>query len=352
MTWCRIVVIFAIACARLHAGDAVATTGGSIQYSDGQIVSGEVTLAQALEVHDGTTVRAVPIAQVREIRLLPESEELVRAWRFVEPGQPKKEYYGEAYPVRHLTSAVVLMDGQTLHGHLSTTVAYVAAADKPDDRQRVMLPSKQQGKPGEALAAVIYPVRIVPTPAAGAAIAGSLLRIHGIEAGSEVVAIARDSLARIESAPGSVAGEYRLPAVIEPPAFIAARVPQGIVVAWPGSDDAAVATLVAGAVAEAKDFLDGRQILAVFGDGPEQVYALLMLRRVAPTTLEGPQQPWRLEVWRWKRDPADDRLMWAGRSYFFRGMATGDQTPTSIRIDTAWWSQTIHDDACEVGHER
>ncbi len=338
------------------APESPAKASGCVQYSDGTVVEGTVALTQAVQVHDGKTNRDIPAAQVREIRLSPESEEMVRQWRFIEPGQPKKEYIGEPYPVRHLVATVITMAGEELTGHLYTTVVYVSPADRPDDRDRLVLPAKQQGKPGDTLAAVVYPVRIAISHAldAAAEASGTTLRLRGGNAVAkpEVVLIARESLARTEAAPLVDAGSYRLAAPVSPPIFLAARAGAAIEVAWPAAADPAVAKLVAGAVTDAQDFLDQRTVLGTLADGEEQVYALLMLRRVGPTTLEGDKKPWRLEVWRWKRDPASDRLLWAGRSYFFRGnVANGADLP-SVHVNQAWWTQKASAGTCEVGDER
>jgi hypothetical protein len=321
---------------------------GSVQLSDGRVERGQVTLAQALQVHDGKTLRTVPIEQVREVLIEPESEAMERQWRFVEAGSTKKEFSGEPYPVRHLVATVVCVGGERVRGHLTTTIAWLVTEEKPDERERVMLPAKQQGKPGETLASLVYPVRVVPTPAEGAAAAPSLLRLRGAPAQAEIVAVTRGALARMETAPAAD-GAYALAAPVEPPAFVAARVGDAVTVSWPADGDATVAKLAAQAVTDAQDFMDSRRLLGVWAEGDDQVYGLLQLYRAGGEVDDPGKKPWRLEIWRWRRE--GERLLWAGRAYFYRGLAANEGALPRVERSQAWWTQSAKDGTWVVGEE-
>jgi len=308
----------------------------TIQYSNGDAQSGRLRFDQPLTIHDGSTLRAIAAAQVLAIELTPLSEQMVQGWRFVEPGQPRKENVGTPYPVRHLQATVTVADGTTITGHLTTTVAWLTPPDA-DAAVRVILPAKQEGPCGQVLADLVYPLRIVFSSHAHAE-ASRRLRIPGLDAGCTVVLISRGSLARSETTPGSVAGEYVLPAPVELPAFVACQQATRIGVAFPPPASAELTALAQGAVDQAQDFLDHRQLLGAWAEGQDQLYGLVLLFRQGATTM-GVDHPWRLEIWRWKRE--EDRLLWAGRAYFFRGLAANVAGLPQVQVHSAWWSQTM-----------
>jgi hypothetical protein len=330
----------------VFAVTTVSAADGTVQFSDGRVANGLVELAQPLQVHDGKGVRSIAMDQVREVDLSPETEAMERQWRFVEPGQPKKEYFGEPYPIRHLQATVLTASGEKVVGHLTTTIAWLTA-DGAEDRERVTLPAKLQGKPGETLAALVYPVRLVPSAGAAATPVKLSLKNPFPKLRPAVVVVARTSLARNEAVPDLDPDSYALPQPIEPPAFVGARSDQEIRVSWPPDADAATTKLAQTAVYEAQDFLDGRKLLGVWAEGEDQLYALVLLRRVGPTTMEGPDKPWRVEVWRWKRE--GERLLWANRAYFFRGLAANEQGLPTVTLDRSWWTQSSDGGALKVG---
>jgi len=316
----------------------------TIQWSNGDAQTGLLRFDQALSIHDGTTLRAIPAAQVLAIELAPQSEAMVQGWRFVEPGQPRKENVGAPYPVRHLQATITTADGTRISGHLTTTVAWLTPPDA-DAPSRVILPAKQEGPSGQVLADLIYPLRIVFSTHAQAA-ASRRLRLPHQAPGATVVVISRGSLARSQTRPGAAPGEYLLPAPIEVPAFVACQQGAAIDVAFPPPATPALTALAQGAVDQAQDFLDHRQLLGAWAEGQDQLYGLVMLFRQGSTTMAG-DHPWRLEIWRWKRE--DERLLWAGRAYFFRGLAANVAGLPAVQVHSAWWSQTMDAGVCTLG---
>ena len=325
------------------AADAADGDPATIQWSNGDAQTGLLRFDQALSIHDGTTLRAIPLAQVLSIELAPQSEAMVQGWRFVEPGQPRKENVGTPYPVRHLQATITTADGTRISGHLTTTVAWLTPPDA-DAPLRVILPAKQEGPSGQVLADLIYPLRIVFSTHAQAA-ASRRLRVSASVAGSTVVLISRGSLARSETRPGAAPGEYLLPAPIEIPAFVACQQGAMIHVAFPPPATPALTALAQGAVDQAQDFLDHRQLLGAWAEGQDQLYGLVLLFRQGSITMAG-DHPWRLEIWRWKRE--EDRLLWAGRAYFFRGLAANVAGLPAVQLHSAWWSQTMDAGICTL----
>ncbi|MBA3686410.1 MAG: hypothetical protein H0W72_14390 [Planctomycetes bacterium] len=327
--WLLLLALVAV----VHAEDS------GVQFSDGQAIVGAVTLApgQSLRLHDGATLRDLPTERVVAIEFAPDTEAMEQGFRFPEPGQARKERIGEPYPVRKLAATARMTDGTTVRGTLNTAVVYVASGD---ELRKVVLASKQQGKPGETLASLVYPVRLAFGAAGG--IAGRRLTVAAPRP-FEVVVLQRGSLARSEAA---VAGEgFVLPAALDLPCFLAARDQTGLVAGWPAEEDAPLRERLAKALSEdVQDYMDDRRLLGVWRPpGEDQAYTLLLLARAGSSTFDGPK-PWRLEVWRWRLDPEDGRVMLAARGYSFRG--TGE-LPT-VRIDPAWWSPIAVPDGYEV----
>ncbi len=314
-----------------------------MQWSDGRIERGAIEFSQTLTLHDGTTLRSIPASQIRAILLRPEEEGMQQGWRFVQPGQPRKEPVGRPYPMRHLVASVLTIGGEQLVGHLTTTIAWLTASGQ-DDRVRIIIPAKQEGGEGQTLADLVYPVRIAP--ALEAAAAPSHLRWQdGSRHGPGLVVVTCPDLARM-ALPGE-GPSWTLPAPVAAPLVIACPAGDGWYVAWPPPGDAHLAQLLADAVANAQDFLDHRQLLGTWSQGPDQLYGLLMLMRVGPTTMAGPDRPWRLELWRWKRE--GDHLLWAARAYLARGLASNVGALPPVHLETSWWLQGAGDAMVLVG---
>jgi len=341
-TWLALLVLVSFGHIRLGAEDTPFT--GFIQFSDGSEQRGEVTLAAPLELHIGKNLRSIPADQVAEIRLSIAHEELAAQWRMPEPGKPRKEIIGKPYPLREFTATVVTSDGTALSGHLYTTVAYVA---NDEGTRKTIIPVKQQGTGGETLATLVFPVR-VRLSAAGEPAKPRTLRFTAADPGNRAVTLlTRDGLARIEAVHRDD-GAWTLPVPVDPPAFLAVQGPTDVAVAWPDSTDDRLRTQLEHALKDdVLDYLDARTLLGVWQPpGDDVVFTLLMLSRIGSTTGDKNAKPWRIEVWRWRRDPLEGHLLVAGRGYFLRG--TG--APPSVRIVHDWWQQRLTPDTYEVGH--
>ncbi len=91
-----------------------------VTFSDGSTIRGDVRLVPGgeLRFHDGTNFRTLAPAQVREIRVQPTSERLVRAFAMPEPGKAIRVESGEPYPWRELAVIIGLASGESLQGDL------------------------------------------------------------------------------------------------------------------------------------------------------------------------------------------------------------------------------------------
>lgn len=305
---------------------------GIVEFSNGETLEGRLSLTPGAELKlmDGSRVSVLAFDKVRAIRFAPEQEQLEQKWRFPVPGQTRKEKWGEPYPVRHLRATVELADGGTLAGHLYTTVLYVEGASK---NEKVVLLAKQRGKEGETLESLVYPVSVRFTDAATPVEAELKL---ALDMAGTVTALTRGALVRLE------ARGDRLPSPLGAELFVAVRNPAGITVGWPAQTDAGLETLVRAALPAVRDFFDTLHLHGVWRDPASgDVFTLLMLERRGRTTLAGEAeqtQPWRCEVWRWKLQEEERRLMVAGRGYFFRGIVAHGERPPSVMLSPRLWN--------------
>ena len=114
----------------------------------------------------------------------------------------------------------------------------------------------------------------------------------------------------------------------------------GITVGWPADHDEAMAKLVRDALPDVRDFFDVLGLHGAWRDPVTgDVYSLMLLERRGATTLNAAQsQPWRCEVWRWKFEPEEKKLMVAGRNYFFRGIIARGAHAPAVTISPPLWN--------------
>ena len=313
---------------------------GRIEFSDGSTLAGKLSLTPGseLKLHIGQQLRTLTLDAVQELRSEPETQEMERAWRFLEAGKTAKEFTGQPYPVLYLKTTVVLAGGETLTGHLYTTVLYVEGEERT---QKVILLAKQRGQEGEAFAAVRYPKRINfgATATPGEANVRLRLNLPGGAAPTQVAALTRGPLVRLEGRRAGAAGEFTLPSSLGKEIFLAARTGSRIVVGWPQAADESLLAQVRAALPDAEDFFDQRRVLGAYRDPADgAIYSLLLAARQGKTTLDSARsQPWRLEIYRWKADDDRKKLMLAGQGYLFRGIgAQDDPLPTVALSDKLW----------------
>jgi len=312
---------------------------GKVEFSDGTILAGKISLSPGseLKLHLGNQLKTLALDHVQEIEMSPEKESLEQNYRFIEAGKAIKETEGRPYPVRFLTTRITLAGGQTITGHLYTTVLYVGGEE---NARKVILPAKQRGQEGEALESLVYPARITFDGAAKELPAQSRLslKLRGVGPGAKMAALARGSLVQLEVTSAGP-GEYLVASPLGKEAFLAVEAGRRIYVGWPRQTDEKLATLVRNAMPNSEDFFDQRTLLGAFRDeaGPD-IYSLVLAVRAGKTTLEeNRSQPWRLELYRWKQEAEGPRVMLAAQGYFFRGLeARGGPVP-SVELTARLW---------------
>ena len=326
---------------------------GTIQFSNGETKDGLISMTPGkdLTIHSGSLARHVSLSMVREMRFRPEKEEMVRRWRFLEAGQTQKEETGDPYPVRHLVSEVALSDNTTVTGHLYTTTLYV---EQSNLTEKVVLLSRQKGVEGMTLAELAYPARIWFKDAGEAVTDSGQVLFHAPDPAAvdaELCALTWNALARLPARKTREAGRYAVPSALGVRTFWAAMKGDTIYAGWPPAQDGKLTETVNKALANVRDFFDEKQLLGVYRDeAAGDVYTLMMLARKGQTTLGGPAtQPWRFEIWRWRYDEEQDKLMLAGRGYFFRGIEGKNEPPPKVVVSETLWKVKTDGTAVVVG---
>jgi hypothetical protein len=325
---------------------------GRVQWSNGETQEGLISLTPGaqLQLHiEGKQIRTLSLDRVRELRFAPETEEMERKWRFLEAGQTKKEFSGKPYPIRSLATTLILPSNEKVTGHLYTTVMYIEGKEK---NSKVVLLAKQKGKEGETMESLIYPSLITFTDAAVDTEERIRVRLPGPPpAKTEVTAVTWGALMTFDGRKTDKPGEFTIASPLGNGILFATKSGDKIRVGWPKAVDEKLLSLVKTNLSYTEDFYDDRKILGVFLDQPKSdVYSVAMMHRKGSTTMEGAKtQPWRLVVQRWKIDEKDQRLMLAGRGFFFRGILTKAESPPSVELTDELWSMKKEGEVWVVG---
>jgi len=318
-----LVLLILFPCLSLH-GET--NRPAQVQFSNGDMAGGLISLTPGSEfkIFVGSTLKTLPLEQVQEIRLEPEKESIEQKWRFVEAGRTQKTKWGQPYPVRELRAIITLADGSTSQGHLYTTVLYLEGQEQTT---KIVLRAKDKGNEGQTFNDLVYPVRVTFTDKA-LSVPGTITIKRANSNANELVALTPGAFLRVSATRTPDAKGFQLTGLPITNPFTAFRTGSEIEVDWPANADTGLTARVKQALGNAQDFFDSQELLGVQRDGTD-IYSLLMLFRKGPTTLEqADSQPWRLEVWRWKDN--GDRLMIAGRGYFFRGIIPKTASPPAV----------------------
>ncbi|MDP6355189.1 MAG: hypothetical protein QF473_08825 [Planctomycetota bacterium] len=333
---------------------AEAEREGTVQFSDGDTVAGKISLTRgrSLKIHQGKKLMALALERVREIRFDPEEEKMEQKWRFLVAGQTQKEKWGDPYPVRHLKATILLTNDERIEGHLYTTLFYVEGKEKT---RKVIAYAKQRGKQGQSLDTLVYPnvIRFHEDARSTAADLRIVFRYPELEEGAELAALTHGALARLAARKTEMAGEYLLPSPLGHEFFVGARSGSQIVVGWPEQKQEKLFKRVTEALEITKDFFDSRTLIGVYQADPKaDVYALVMLTRTGKTTLgRAKSQPWRVAILRWKYQRDEDRLMLAGRGFFFRGITGSADNIPEIAISEKLWRKRQKGETILIGEE-
>jgi hypothetical protein len=310
---------------------------------------------------------------VREIRFYPEKEELRQDWKFVETTKydektavadytpAKKEFWGQVYPLRYLASTVIFNSGETLEGHLYSVVLYLEIEQKT---QRIILRSKQRGEKGSTLKDLVYVTKIKMLDEGQDIAADVTVKIAGMTFGPNdaVQAVTCDSLTPVPTERGDNPGTFVIKSAFGEDFYLAARKDGKYLVGWPGQRDEKLFALAEDCVRRQRDFYNDKKLLGVMKskDGREVLTLLNLRRRFAPTNFGeiGGEwdkergcivEPWRLSIWRWKYDEANQELLLSSRGTFFRQIFLPDDPTPEAAISEELWHMQRDKDMVLVG---
>ena len=302
---------------------------GIIEFSDKTIFHGEIKLPASIRLHGKKQLQTIDSQEIQEIRFSMEKQEMLQAFWFPEPGKPDKEKSGNLYPVIYLGATISLLSGEKREGHLYTTVLYLTQEDKT---KKLVLFYKMRGKEGESFENIVYPQKIVfqkTKPAVSSQISVSVSKAF---LSSQISLITRPDFVRFS--PEIDKGKFWIPLEHKKEGFFLAIYKHNqIFIQWPFPEDKPNMALVQTSLAFVQDFFDQNKLLSVWQSKEDTIYSLMLLQRKAKTTYNAKRKyPWRLEIWRWKYDVEEKRLMLAAREYFFRGILSEKEEPPVILL--------------------
>jgi hypothetical protein len=343
----------------------------AVFFSDGHVLEGMIRISPSqrfkLTIPQGgststkdITGKAVRYGKVRrfgfdvvkEISFLPEKEDLLRKWRFIEKTKynektgeadytpAKKELLGRPYPVRHLLAQIHFNSTEVLQGHLYTISVYL---EQTDQTTKHVLRSKQRGQEGQGLDDLIYIKRIKLLDEGRVFPAQVSLHFKGIDSQDmeAVSVVTQNGLTPLPGQRSTQADEWSVASTFGEAFWVAVQRADVYQVGWPTTQDKALFELTRDHVQRQRDFYNDKALLGIYWDPEKQeLLSLLNLRRRhADThfgeiggewdkTVGGIVEPWRLSIWRWTYNPATRVMMLIGRGTFFRKiLLPTDPTP-------------------------
>lgn len=305
----RLAILFLILA--LASGPARADgRAGVVEWSDGHQQSGDISLTGGKDLRLFTSASPVSLSldQVKEIRFTPEKEEMWEGFYFPNAGQATQVKTGDVYPIRYLKTKITLGDGETVEGHLFTTVFYI---EDDNGAQKIVVMAKQTGTDGEKMADLIYPTAIRFDTGTTSSVSAQIdLSSAGFPGAQPPVIVARPDLAF--PSVQQEAGKPVWTVSTDDPAKLLFSVvaADGIHVAWPDAppDPDMLAAAQTG-LKVMRDFYDSRTMLASTTDPDNgDIYTLVMMKRLAKsvdgngTPTPAGVIPWSLVILRWKYD--------------------------------------------------
>ena len=256
-----------------------------------------------------------------------------RAWAFKEAGKTAKAFSGEPYPTMELQSSVILRSGETVPGHLLTTVCYLTVSNRTE---KVVLKYKLRGQEGQSYGDLLYVASIRLGAMPGMGRGRACVTVNG---GTPPVELALVSRARMQAAVVQRTSTNSFQVGLDGGDVVpAVRNGNRMAVGWGGEATPAAQARIAQGLLDLKDFFDDRRLLGLAQDPADETicHTLLLLTRTGKTTLVGAQtQPWRLEVWKWRLGPETNDITVAARCVLWRGLRAPDAPLPEIRLDTA-----------------
>jgi len=378
------------------------TRSAAVYFSDGKVLTGEVSLtpgrsfklnipkAGKLKTRDMVTgedvqygkVRYFTFEPIREIRFYPEKEEMRRSWKFIETTKynektgeadyspAAKEYSGRPYPLRYLAATVIFNSDESIQGHLYTVTVYLKADEKT---HRLVLRSKQRGGEGTTLDELVYVQRIKLLDEGKNIAAKVTVKFADMRFGPKdaAQAVTKESLTPIPTKMTESDDTCVVESAFGEEFYLAVRKDGKYIVGWPPpatsggrpeEQNKQLFALARDHIQRQRDFYNEKKLLGVLAptsdqrgqaseDGKEVLTLVSLRRKVAPThfgeiggewdrELGTVVEPWRLSIWRWKYDKANQELILSARGTFFRVILLPEDSTPEVIISEKLWSRT------------
>jgi hypothetical protein len=296
---------------------------GKVLFSNGEEWIGVLSMTKnrKLKINTATGMQMLPFNTIREIKLIPEKQEMEQKWFFPEAGKTRKEKSGDPYPIQHLKAEIILKNGKKISGHLFSSVLYLRPT--VGKKKRIVLLSKQRGKERETLDDLVYPEQIVVGSSIETGQTNTRLlelpkkfRNNDYEIAAVEIPDLMDVKVRKVKEGFIVNGEF--PEGL----FTAVKKGNKITIFWPGGSNPELFKNVKNSIKEMTDFFDHRELKAVFQPAKGKiVFSLTLMIREKKTSLHAEKSnPWRLIVQRWKYDKNTGKLLLSGKGWLFRGI--------------------------------
>ncbi|MBL7185649.1 MAG: hypothetical protein ISS70_04935 [Phycisphaerae bacterium] len=377
----------------LSAFARAAPRKAAVYYSDGKVLTGSISLTSGrtlklnipkggkLKTTDMITgadaqygkVRQFTFEPVSEIRFHPEREEIRQNWKFVETTKydektavadftpARKEFWGDSYPLRYISCQVVFSSGETIAGHLYSTVLYLETEEKTI---QIVLRSKQRGDKGTKMDDLIYVTKIKMLDQGRDIAASITVKFAGMsfEPNDVVQAVTRDSLTPVPTERGDDPGTFIVKSTFGEDFYLAVKKGEKCLVGWPRTQDRKLFAVAEDHLKRQRDFYNDKKLLAVSksADGKEVLTLVNLRRRFAPTNfgsiggewdkeLNAIVEPWRLSIWRWKYDPVNQDMLLSGRGTFFRLIFLPEHPTPEAEISDELWQTRRENNRLVVG---
>jgi hypothetical protein len=327
-------VLSLAALASLLVPQVASARPGTVTFSDGKKLTGDLTLTPGTQLKIFTSGQPVelPLEETKELRFSSESEKMQQGFYFPEAGQATQAKTDDIYPIRNIHTQITLPDGHVLEGHLFTTVLYVQ--DAQGAAKKVVLEAKQTGQDNEKLTDLVYPTDITFTDAGGGTTHLDLSHETFTNAQPPVV-ISIPDLTPVALEAGTTPQIWSMPAPDPSKLFLSVQDLNGFHVGWPAQDaDPSLVAAVQVGLHNMQDFYDTRQLIGTSADpNGEDIYTLVMMsRKGASYGMDTSIIPWSLVVLHWNYDTDTNKANLVNRAPLGIGRATnGSPTPPVLK---------------------
>jgi len=256
---------------------------------------------------------------------------------------------------------VIFNSDESLPGHLYTVTVYLKTEEKT---HRLVLRSKQRGGKGTKLDELVYVQRIKLLDEGKKFAARVTVKFADMRfgPGDAVQAVTKESLTPIPTKMTEGDDTCIVESAFGEEFYLAARKDGKYVVGWPQEQDKKLFAVAQDHIKRQRDFYNEKKLLGALEikDGREVLTLVSLRRKVAPThfgeiggewdrVLGTVVEPWRLSIWRWKYDKANQEMILSAQGTFFRIILQPEYPTPELVISERLWQLHQKNDIVIVG---